>query len=201
MHWYAEQVGKGNFIIFLMQVLPPMRQIYRAAAVVFCVLFAAHVCNGQHRFHTVYAETGFYGELDFKNSWLTTANAGVVVAGNKRLFLAAEGNFYRFWNTAYSSLGIGVRPALRFYPLKREKWGLFGGLKGGIIYMLPEYPYTAVNFTLLADAGAQFSLTKHLSFYVAGGFMHYSNGKRKGNVLNPTWDGLGGHTGIVYRLT
>ncbi|MBL7690126.1 MAG: hypothetical protein JNM41_00925 [Flavipsychrobacter sp.] len=177
-----------------------MRQICRAVALFSGILFAAGACHGQHRFPTVYAETGFYGELDFKNSWLTTANAGVVVAGKRRLFLAAEGNFYRFWNTAYSSVGVGLRPALRFYPLKREKWGLFGGLKGGIIYMLPEYPYTAINFTFLADAGAQFSMTKHLSCYFAGGFMHYSNGKRKGNVLNPTWDGFGGHAGIVYRL-
>lgn len=185
---------------FLIRVHPPMRQIFRSAAFLSCILWGAGMCFGQHRFPTMYAETGFYGELDFKNSWLTTANAGVVVAGNKRLFLAAEGNFYRFWNTAYSSVGVGVRPALRYYPLKREKWCLFGGLKGGIIYMLPEYPYTAVNFTFLADAGAQFSVTKQLSWYVAGGFMHYSNGKRKGNVLNPTWDGLGGHAGIVYRL-
>lgn len=197
---YPKQVGKGNFMSFLNQVQIPMRQICRAAALISGLFLVASVCHGQHRFPTVYAETGIYGELDFKNSWLTTANAGVVVVGNKRLFLAVEGNFYRFWNTAYSSVGVGARPALRYYPLKREKWGLFGGLKGGIIYMLPEYPYTAVNFTLLTDAGAQFSLTKHLSCYIAGGFMHYSNGKRKGNVLNPTWDGFGGHTGIVYRL-
>jgi hypothetical protein len=187
-------------MLFLIREYPLMKQICRAAALFSNILLAVGVCNGQHRFPTVYAETGLYGELDFKNSWLTTANAGVVVAGKRRLLLAVEGNFYRFWNTAYSSVGVGVRPAVRFYPLKREKWGLFGGLKGGIIYMLPEYQYSAVNFTLLADAGAQFSLTKHLSCYVGGGFMHYSNGKRKGNVVNPTWDGLGGHAGIAYRL-
>jgi len=148
----------------------------------------------------VYPETGTFAELDYYESYLTVVNAGYVFFHRKRFCLAGEANIFKFWNTDYSSIGLGIRPAVKYYPLQRPKYSLFAEIKGGPIYMFPEFEKEAINFTLLVAVGGEIKISKQNALYAGGGYTHYSNGKRNADMKNPTWDGFGAHIGIIHTL-
>lgn len=150
--------------------------------------------------HLLYGEIGNYLEFGYDNSNLTTINGGYVFFHRRRVWLAGEANIFKFWQPDYSSLGVGLRPAVRVYPVQKRTYGVYVEIKGGPIYMFPEYEREAINYTLLASAGAEVRLSAHNSLYFGAGYTHYSNGKRWGDARNPTWDGLGGQVGLVHAL-
>lgn len=149
---------------------------------------------------TVYAEIGTHAELDYKQSYLSFVNAGTSIFERRWFVFAAEANVFKFWNPDYSSVGLGVRPVLKLYPIRRPQFGLFWETKGGLMYMLPEYSNAAINYTLLSSIGGEINIGRGNALYAAGGYTHYSNGKRRGDAKNPTWDGFGGHVGISHTL-
>src|SRR5690606_33642523 len=102
-----------------------------------------------------------------------------------------EANLYKFTKGAYSSFGIGLRPVTRIFFFSRPKWELFAESKGGVIVMFPQYTQQAVNYTFIGSLGADIQLSRTSSLRLSGGYNHFSNGKAKGDALNPTWDGLG----------
>jgi len=152
------------------------------------------------RSEVVYAEVGGYSEFGYRNSYLSTINAGYVFFHRPRIWLAGEGNVFKFWNADYSTLGVGIRPSVRFYPIRQPKIGAYIEVKGGPIYMFPEYAREAINYTLLASVGGEVKLSASNALYFGVGYTHYSNGKRWGDARNPTWDGMGGQTGIIHVL-
>ncbi len=114
---------------------------------------------------------------------------------------------YKFWyrhysetGLGYSSIGLGIRPAVKFYPIRKEKFGLYGEVKGGVIYMLPEYANAAINYTLVTSLGAEVKVSANNALYGGVGYTHYSNGRRQGAAKNPTWDGAGAQIGIIHTL-
>lgn len=153
-----------------------------------------------NRNHLLYAEAGTYGEFGYRGSYLTTLNGGYVFFHRPRIWFAGEANMFRFWNPDYSTLGIGLRPSVRVYPLQGRNVGLYAEIKGGPIYMLPEFRQQAINYTLLTSLGADVRISPGNSLFMAAGYTHYSNGKRRGDARNPTWDGIGGQVGITHSL-
>ncbi|MBX2906730.1 MAG: acyloxyacyl hydrolase [Taibaiella sp.] len=177
-----------------------MKGIRIILAVILATL--GHVGHAQaiSRSHLIYMEVGGYGEFGYFESYLSAVNGGYVFFNRPGIWLAGEANLFKFWNSAYSSLGVGVRPSLRLYPLRRPKMGVYFELKGGPIYMFPEFEKEALNYTLLASLGAQIRLSDRKYLYAGCGYTHYSNGKRWGDALNPTWDGIGAQVGIIRTL-
>ncbi len=156
--------------------------------------------NAQIAQKTIYIETGTYAELDYYRSYMSVLNPGLVFFHKKRLSLAAEANIFKFWNPDYSSIGLGLRPAVKYYPVQRPKYSLFAEIKGGPIYMFPEFEKEAINFTFLASLGGEVPISPHNTIYAGAGYTHYSNGKRSADLKNPTWDGFGAHVGIAHVL-
>lgn len=177
-----------------------MKRIWVVTVVFMAALGYAGDAQTNSRSHLVYGELGVYGEFGYFESYLSAANGGYVFFNRPRIWLAGEANLFKFWNSAYSSLGVGVRPSLRLFPVKRPKLGVYFELKGGPIYMFPEFEREALNYTLLASLGAQIKLSDHKYLYAGCGYTHYSNGKRWGDALNPTWDGIGAQVGIIRTL-
>ena len=163
---------------------------------------AFHTADGQTAKtpHLLYGEIGNYLEFGYDNSYLTTVNGGYVFFHRPRIWLAGEANVFKFWHPDYSTLGIGLRPSVRFYPIQQPRYGIYLEAKGGPIYMFPEYEREAINYTLLASVGVDVRLSTHNSLYIGAGYTHYSNGKRWGDARNPTWDGLGGQVGLIHAL-
>ena len=81
------------------------------------------------------------------NSYLTTANAGILYSDGKKMFGGGEIHLYKFWDQDYSSLGFGYSVVFQRKLIERKKTQLFLETKGGVIYMFPENERTAVNFT------------------------------------------------------
>lgn len=157
----------------------------------------AHVLSSSH---LIYGEIGSYGEFDYNASVLTAINGGYVFFHRKRIWLAGEAQVFKFWNTDYSTLGVGLRPSVRIYPVRQPKIGVYIEVKGGPIYMFPEYAREAINYTLLASMGSEVRVSAHNALYLGVGYTHYSNGKKWGDPRNPTWDGMGGQIGIIHAL-
>jgi len=138
-----------------------------------------------------YAETGFYKEIDEYRSYLSTISGGVVYL-RKGFELGGELNIYKFWNSAYSSIGLGIRPVVRYHLLQFGS-GLFllTEVKGGVICMAPEHPANAVNYTFNAGFAIEMPVKNKNKMRVGLHYSHFSNGQRSGDIENPTWDGLG----------
>lgn len=155
----------------------------------------------------IYAEAGTYAEFGYTRSYLGTFSAGASIFQTSWFMFSGEANVYKFWSNnyrsigwGYSSLGIGIRPAVKIYPLKRDKYSIFTEVKGGIIYMLPEYANAAINYTLLTSVGGEWNIGENNMLYGGIGYTHYSNGRKWGEAKNPTWDGVGPHIGIMHTL-
>jgi len=149
---------------------------------------------------SIYVETGVYAEMGYNGSFMATINPGWMFLKGRRVSIAAEANIYKFFAGNYSSIGLGLRPAVRYYPVQRPKYSLYAEIKGGPIYMFPQYPSQAINFTFLADVGTEIKLPAHNALIAGFGYTHFSNGKREGQALNDTWDGFGPHIGIIHSL-
>lgn len=150
--------------------------------------------------HLIYGEIGSYAEFGYDASYLTSINGGYVFFHRPRVWLAGESQVFKFWNTDYSTLGMGLRPSVRVYPVRQPKTGVYIEVKGGPIYMFPEYAQEAINYTLLASVGGDLRVSARDALYFGVGYTHYSNGKRWGDSRNPTWDGIGGQLGIIHAL-
>jgi len=138
-----------------------------------------------------YAETGFYKEIDEYRSYLSSISGGVVYM-RKGFELGGELNIYKFWNSDYSSVGVGIRPVARYSLIRFGKGiSLLTEVKGGVIYMTPEHPANAVNYTFNAGFAMEVPVKNKNKMRVGFHYSHFSNGKRMGDIENPTWDGLG----------
>lgn len=143
---------------------------------------------------------GLYKELDFPKSYLITVDHAREFRIRTWFSFGGEANFYRFTSGDYSAVGLGIRPVTRLFFYSGQKLQVFGESKGGIIFMLPQTPGKLINYTFVATLGADWYLSKSIALRIAGGYSHFSNGKRKGDVQNPTWDGLGISVSILGTL-
>lgn len=66
--------------------------------------------------------------------------------------------------------------------------------------MLPEYPHRLVNYFFVGSLGATWQYSKYNELRLSCGYNHLSNGKRKGDAINPTWDGIGAELMYVHKL-
>jgi hypothetical protein len=154
----------------------------------------------QDRFGTAhnFAEAGVYKEFDYRHSYLTSLEAGREYDVHWNFRLGGAVHMYSFGNRDYSTLGLGLRPAIKFFFLRHERFSMFAEVKGGVIYMLPQYPNLAINYTFTGGLGAELPLGRVHRIRFGAGYNHFSNGRRWAEGHNPMWDGLGGYIGWVF---
>lgn len=138
-----------------------------------------------------YAEAGFYKEVGEYRSYLSNISGGVVYM-RRGFELGGELHIYKFWNSDYSSIGIGIRPVARYSLVRLGKgFSFLTEVKGGVIYMAPEHPANAINYTFDAGFAIEMPVTNKNKMRIGFHYSHFSNGQRSGDIQNPTWDGFG----------
>ncbi len=149
---------------------------------------------------TAIAGFGIFQEAGYSNSYLITADFAREYKIRAWFAFGAEGSVYKFTSGNYSAAGLSVRPVTRifFYPGKRLN--VFAETKGGIIFMLPQYPDKLINFTFTATLGADWYFKERMAIRFSGGYTHFSNGKTYADLQNPTWDGLGTSIALVRKI-
>ena len=181
--------------------MPSMSSIYKGSCFALTFLFCTLSINAQvKKTNNIYVTTGVYSEFDYASSYLSVIEGGIILKKNRWVMFAPEVIVYKFWNEDYSSLGIGLRPAFRFYPLQKRAFALFTEIKGGIIYMWPEYRYASFNYAFACGGGTEIKLPERKILNIGLGYNHFSNGLKYGYTKNPTWDGLGGYIGLISFL-
>jgi hypothetical protein len=68
--------------------------------------------------------------------------------------------------------------------------------------MSDEFPEggSQFNFTFSGSTGADFRLTDKAKLLLAVRYNHMSNWNIYGDDNNPTWDGIGVATGVVWQI-
>lgn len=169
------------------------------------ILFAGYLpCKGQFfppvKQKTVITGVGMYHELEYDNSYLLTLDFAREYKMRTWFAFGGEANAFKFTSANYSSAGLSIRPVTRLLFYTGKKLTIFGETKGGIIFMLPQYPDKMINFTFTANLGADWYFNDNMAIRFAGGYMHFSNGKRAAELKNPTWDGLGTSIALVRTI-
>lgn len=143
---------------------------------------------------------GIFQEMGYSNSYLITADFAREYKIRTWFAFGGEGSVYKFTSGNYSAAGLSIRPVTRLFFYSGKKLDIFGETKGGIIFMLPQYPDKLINFTFTATLGADWCFKEHMAIRFSGGYTHFSNGKTYADLQNPTWDGLGTTVGFVRTI-
>lgn len=146
----------------------------------------------------IYLSVGSYRELEF-NRYLTTVSLGFLYNSDKKVLVGAEICKFKFWQTGYSSYGIGLSPIVQICIIKKNMHKLYLESKGGIMYMFPEYPETAVNYSLLLGTCYEIHLLEKHKLRFGFAYRHSSNGKIKEQPTNQMWDGIGINSGWIFN--
>lgn len=149
---------------------------------------------------TVVTGIGLFHELEFDNSYLLTLDFAREYKLRTWFALGGEANVFKFTSPHYSTAGFSIRPVTRLFFYSGKKLDIFGETKGGIIFMLPQYPHKMINFTFTANVGADWYFKEKMAIRLAGGYTHFSNGKQYADLQNPTWDGLGTSIALVRTI-
>jgi|GEM_PF-4110010 len=180
---------------FLKAHISPGRAIL---PVCICLFTGIHHLSAQVKSSNNYLDAGIYKELDYRKSYLMTVTAGREYEVRWHFRLGGEFNVYRFLNADYSAIGLGIRPVVRQSFFQREGFALFAEVKGGIIYMLPDRANTALNYTFVGGIGSDISIAGKRRLRIGAGYSHFSNGRYRSKIENPSWDGIGGYAGWLF---
>ena len=135
---------------------------------------------------------GLFKEIAFKNSYLLNVDIGQEYRIRTWFSFGANVNVYKFTNDKdYSTIGLGLQPVTRLFFFSSPRFEIFGETRGGIVFMIPQYPDRSVNFTFVSSLGADLYIFRRGFLRISGGYHHFSNGKRYSDLRNPSWDGLG----------
>ncbi len=176
---------------------------YRLAGIIFFMLMGWEI---QAQFFppvqqkTAATGIGLYREVGYPGSYLLSIAHSREYQLRTWFTLGAEGVLYRFTKGPYSSVGATIRPVTRLFVDATPQLQLFAEAKGGVIFMLPEYPHRLVNYVFVGSLGATWQYSKYNELRLSCGYNHLSNGKRKGDAINPTWDGIGAELMYVHKL-
>lgn len=100
-----------------------------------------------------------------------------------------------------ASVGIGGSLGLKWHFLRSERWGAYVNGSVGFLYTGEDFPSggTSLNALSRADLGITFQLQRQLHLVTSASLIHVSNGKGL-KKENPSFNGVGGYIGVVYRF-
>jgi hypothetical protein len=193
-----------SFLVNGMAVnLQAISVVMRTGIILLLILSCLHPAWGRWNGKVyLYGELAGMREWDYSKSYLATMNTGVEYIGNPLKSFGCELNVYYYDEIGYSSAGIGLRPMTKYYLWRKQNFRVFVEVKGGVIYMSDEFPEggSQFNFTFSGSTGADFRLTDKAKLLLAVRYNHMSNWNIYGDDNNPTWDGIGVATGVVWQI-
>jgi Lipid A 3-O-deacylase (PagL) len=137
-------------------------------------------------------------------------NTGVLWHLRKWMALGGEFTAYGVRDQVNDTWGFGLRPFVRFYPIRREKFRLFFESGAGLIAFLEEFPQpsgffgdnrmgTHLNGSPKYGIGGELNINKETAFLFGVRHVHISNGNHPSENRNPGHDSNGFHIGFLYR--
>lgn len=150
----------------------------------------------------LYGEIAVLKEKDYYESYQVMFNSGLEYISNPLKSFGCELNIWQFYEGGITSTGIGIRPMTKYYLWRTNSYRVFIEVKGGVIYVTPQFPEggSQFNFTATVSAGVDIRLSERTKWMFAGRYTHMSNWNMYGVDRNPTWDGLGMASGIIWLL-
>ena len=135
----------------------------------------------------------------FDNYIVSSVDAGSFFNQNKYFLVGASAHVCRFWAPDYSSASFGLGPSVQIYLLNRAHTRFYLEGKGAVLYMFPEYPATAINYSFFGGPTCDIQMQEKGRLKLGLGYNHVSNAKRKEQPTNGSWDGLGFSIGWVFK--
>lgn len=150
----------------------------------------------------LYAEAAYLKEMDYVNSSQWMLNAGIEYIGNPLKSFGCELNIWHYKEPGNTALGLGLRPMTKYYLWRTKRFRVFIEVKGGLIYVTPDFPDggSQFNFTFSSSAGGDIRISDRTRLMLAARYAHMSNWNLYGADNNPTWDGLGYVAGVIWNI-
>lgn len=107
------------------------------------------------------------------------------------------------------TIGIGLRPFFRFYPVNAENWKLYFSSGAGLMYFFDNFPApsgffgdmregTKLNGSPKYGAAAEFKISRNIAVTAGVWHIHFSNGNHPDFNRNPGHDSNGFSVGINF---
>lgn len=149
---------------------------------------------------------GYYGSY----TTMTQNNTGVLYALRKYLSVGFEAAVYHARDTTNNTVGFGMRPFFRFYPIHSKKFKFYLESGAGILYFKDEFPRptnflndnrtgTHWNGMPKYGIGAEFYFTPTIGINAGIRHVHISNGNNPSQERNPGHDSNGFFIGVLVR--
>jgi hypothetical protein len=146
----------------------------------------------------------------YKPPYTTLSQSNVAALYHPRSWLAvgAELSVYAVRDAVNDTVGVGVRPVVRFTPLRSDRVSLFFEAGAGLMAFAEEFsrPHeadprlgTILNGTPKYGVGAELRLTGRVSLLLGVRHVHVSNGNVRGVERNPSHDSNGFSLGLAVR--
>lgn len=148
---------------------------------------------------------GYYGSRTsvFQN------NSGVLFYVRNWMALGGEFTTYHMRDAINDTWGFGLRPFVRFYAVRRNRFNIYFESGAGLIRFMDEYPQpsgffgdnrkgTYLNGSPKYGVGGEIKLEQSLTLFVGARHVHISNGDHPGYDRNPGHDSNGFNVGFLY---
>ncbi len=137
-------------------------------------------------------------------------NTGILYDVRRYLTLGAEFSTVHVLDIKNNTWGIGLRPFVRFYAVRKDNINLFFQSGAGLILFADTYPKpsgffgdnregTKLNGSPKYGFGTEFRINKNISGQAGVWHIHFSNGNHPSSDRNPGHDGNGFSIGVIYR--
>ncbi|MES2678824.1 MAG: acyloxyacyl hydrolase [Bacteroidota bacterium] len=146
-----------------------------------------------------YGSAGHFREIGSNGSNMSTAALGILVNPDHLLTVGLETHVNKFWDYEFSSMGLGARSVAELGLIRSNRHRVVLIAKAGAVYMFPENPGTALNFTFMGGPAYEYMVNCRNRLRIEAMYTHFSNGKTKGDATNPTWDGAGINIAWLFR--
>jgi hypothetical protein len=204
--WYQDPLG-----LTPIELSTAFGFVWASAAVTACLVLT----NNDSAFHkriSAYSEEGY--SLGYKSPYTGVLHneLGLVYGVRKWLASGLGCNLLHFKDKINNTWTIGVVPFARWYPYQGKRIRFFIQYGAGISYSLKKFPLTGTGwesdtartgtkFNLMSKygCGAEFHITKRLSFQTTVIHFHLSNGNIKGIQRNPSHDSNGLFVAVIYN--
>jgi len=158
----------------------------------------------------------FYGDLGASFGYYASKttvyqnNIGLLYKIRKYMSLGAEFSTVHVTDDKNNTWGVGLRPFVRFYLIRRNNFRLFFQSGAGLILFADNYPKpsgffgdnregTRLNGSPKYGLGTEFKINNQLSGQVGLWHIHFSNGNNPSYERNPGHDSNGFSLGIICR--
>lgn len=155
----------------------------------------------------MYGEMGISWGYKPPHTTMYLANIGFLFKARSWLEIGPEISMYNPLDDFNNTVGIGIRPVARFYPINSETVRVYFESGAGLVYFRKEFPQpsndderlgTRLNGSPKYGLGAEVKVTDNAYLLLGIRHIHISNGNALGPERNPSHDSNGFYVGMTW---